>query len=91
MARWRYLWEEKSGSMEKEGERGMAVGEGQEMEVGRGQRLRVDEREEIGNRRRRRGSKGLVAMEADGVVDGSYNCSLHSEDKSQYKGEVPWC
>jgi hypothetical protein len=32
--------------------------------------LRVDEREEIGNRRRRRGRKGLVAMEADGVMDG---------------------
>lgn len=57
--------------MEKEGERGMAAGIGHEMEVALGQMLSVEEREEIGKRRRKRekrGSrKGSVAIEADGV------------------------
>lgn len=59
--------------MEKKGERGTAAGIGQEMEVGLGQMLSVEEREETGKRRRKRekGRKVFVAIEADGVMDGS--------------------
>lgn len=43
------------------------------MEVGLGQMLSVEEREETGKRRRKRemGRKVFVAIEADGVMDGS--------------------